>query len=174
MSEERQTAWEVMRDFFQDKKEKPQELQVFNPLQLKIGDFVFLNGADLSGKSFVVTSVSECVTKVGKNSFSHIDIGLQTADEKNVFLRLNPAVNADPHAKKHCDVLVLFPDYEMGYDEDFCKNVLSDPDGVLNAENDGEVTTYHRLGSGREPFNAELKTIDEANQKEPRVESISY
>ena len=171
-TEERQTAWEIMRDFFQDKKEKPQELQIFNPLGLKIGDFVSIDIEGLFGEQFPVTEIRENTTGVGEKDFVHTDFVLATEGDETVYLRLNPVVNSDPYAKKHCDMLVLFPDAEMRHDEDFYKNTLST--GILEVNEDGVViATYERIRKKKDPFQAIVKVVDKQGQP-PRVERISY
>ncbi|MEK7566940.1 MAG: hypothetical protein AAB527_02300, partial [Patescibacteria group bacterium] len=120
----------------------------------------------------VVTEIDEYSTVIGGQTFRHIDYILETDDGDKITLRLNPVAKTDPYAKKHCDVLVLFPDWEQEFDENLLKNVLST--GTFEVLENGEVVaTYHRIGENKEPYSATVRVVDKPGQI-PRVENFKY
>lgn len=167
------TLWEVFRRWLKGEKEKSQELTIFNPLKAKPGDFIKIDTANLASKNFMITMIDEYKRTVGQKTLLFADYVLQDNEMDTwVTLRVNPVADANPDSKKHCDVLVLYPDKEFEYDEDFHKKIL--PDSVLNVTDEkGEIlATYSRLSNMKKPYSTTVTEVKEDEEVAP--EKISY
>lgn len=171
--EERVTIWEALRDHFAAEQKEPEELKMFNPLKLKIGDFVSIDAKDLYGKQLAVSELDVYERTLGGEKFEFINYVLLDDENKPVNLRLHPIKDSDPYGKKHCDVLVVLPDSEMAYDKDFHENVL--PTGVLEVKDEkGELlATFQRVGESKEPYSAVVTVLDNPDSP-PRKERYTY
>lgn len=171
--EEKATLWELLKDYFQNEQEEPEELKIFNPLKLKIGDFVSIDAAGLFGKQLVVSELDVYERKIGGEKFEFVNYVLLDDENNPVNLRIHPIKNSDPYAKQHCDALVVLPDFEMAYDKGFHENVL--PTGVLEVKDDkGNVlATYQRVGESKESYLATVTVLDNPDNA-PKREKYSY
>ncbi len=168
----RMTLWEILKEKMSGEKEEPQELKVFNPLKAKIGDFVSIDFADLGGKNFTVVEIDVYKREIGGEIFEFADYILREGDIW-VHLRVYPISNADPYSHKHCDSLILFPDFEMAYDKNFHEVIL--PSGILEVKNENNniLATYNRRDNLKEPFEAEVKVIEDS-AKPPKIENWHF
>lgn len=171
--EEKATLWELLKDYFMRKQEEPEELKIFNPLKLKIGDFVTIDAANLYGKQLVASELDVYERKIGGEKFEFVNYVLLDDENHPVNLRVHPIKDSDPYGKKHCDALVVLPDFEMAYDKGFHENVL--PTGVLEVKDDkGNVlATYQRVGESKEPYLATVTVLDNPDSA-PKREKYSY
>lgn len=171
---EKATLWELLKDYFQnEQKEQSEELKIFNPLRLKIGDFVSIDAAGLFGRQLVVSELDVYERKIGNERFEFVNYVLLDDETKPVNLRIHPIKGSDPYAKQHCDAMVVLPDFEMAYDKVFHENIL--PAGILEVkDNQGNLlATYQRVGESKEPYLATVTVLDNPNQP-PKKEKYSY
>lgn len=161
------TLWEIFKEKMSGEQEKPQEFKIYNPLKVRIGDFVLLDTVDeLNGRNFTAVEIDvyHCLSEEG-----NFDIANYVLRESDFFvhLRIFPIANADPYSPKHCIPLALFPDCEIGYDEKLHKEVL--PTGVLEVRGEkGELlATYSRRNSLKEPFEAKVTVIESSDSENP-------
>lgn len=171
---ERITLWQAVKDrLVTEQKVTPQELLVYNPVQLKIGDIVKIDHIEVAGKQFVVTEVDVYERRELGKTNQFVNYVLQDTDDKFANLRMYPVENADPYAKKHHDVLVVFPDGEQDFDENFKDNIL--PVGVLEIRDaEGKVSaTYNRVTDNLKPYEATVTVVDDTKNP-PKTEKYLY
>lgn len=161
----RMTLYEMALERLRKKEEVSPELKIFNPLKAKIGDFVSIDAADLSGTNFLVTELDVYKQLIGSETFEFTDYPLRDGD-KWVTVRVNPVANPDPYSHKHYNVLVLYPDFEMQYDEEFCKNILNSGGPLEVKDGEGRVlATYNRLFDGAtEPVVCEVMVLKDLSK----------
>ncbi len=163
------TLWEIIKDKISGGKEEPLEFNFFNPLKAKLGDFVSIETAELSGKNFTLVETDIYKRKILGENFEFANYIFREGDNW-VHLRVFPLTNPEPYSYKHCDVMVVFPDFEMPYDQNFYEIIL--PSGILEVK-DGQgnlMATYNRRENLKDPIFAEVTVIDNADNQ-PKIES---
>jgi len=172
MEERRLTPWQAFKDLLSGPKQQPVALRVYNPFGLKPSDFVtvddVLNG--ISKTTYQVTEIDVYRRSIENRTFESVDYVLQDSNEQWLTVRISD--NSSLPGGTERTILLLFPDYEGEYDEDFHKNVL--PSGVLDIKNDdGElIARYERLHGLRDPYQADVLVI--GTEPEPRHESYQF
>lgn len=169
------TLWQAVKDrLVAEQTVTPQELQVFNPAGLKIKDFVSVDHPEVFGKQFVVVELDVYDrSELGKVS-KFVNYVLQDDEDKFAHLRMYPVANTDPYAKKHSDVLLLFPDGERDFDKDFLEVKLAAEtlDAVI-AEGEAPVQFWRVCKDSTKPFEAAVTVVD-SSENPPKKEEYLY
>ncbi len=169
MSEEKgMTLWEILKDKISGEKEEPLEFKFFNPLKAKLGDFVSIETAELGGKNLALAEIDIYKREILDEKFEFANYILREGDNW-VHLRIFPLTNPNPYSHKHCDVMVVFPDFEMPYDQNFHEVIL--PSGILEVKDDkgSLIATYTRRENLKDPILAEVAVIDHTDNQ-PKIE----
>ena len=175
------TLWEILMG--QNKLDtRPAELKVWNPLQAKIGCTVQLkNDVRFSGINFVIERITIHDTPIGEKNFRHIDYhckGTSLETEGFVRFRLRLLPDDDATNELGCRIQVLFLYDEMAQDDEFIKNVLGDPEGIFNINQDDagnqltedQVRRYWRIEDVRDPYRS-VTTVLEDEDRSGKVDS---
>lgn len=168
------TLWEIAREALKKNQEKPPEFKLFNPLKAKLGDFVSIEAEGVSGINFTVFEIAVYKRIIHGESFEFTEYILRDGD-KWVTVRVNPIADPDQFSKKHYDVLMLSPDYEMDYDGGLHNQILNAGLPLeVKDDKDEILATYCRLVEGmRDPYHCEV-TVLKDKDKPPSIESIDY
>ncbi len=153
----------------------PLELQYHNPLEAKVGCTVsFEHEAEIKDINFVIEKISVYETRIGRQKFYHTDYHLKgiSLDVDN-YVRMRLRVIPDEQAtnKLGCRIQLLYLYDEMQYDEGFHKNVLGDPSGIFQVNQDdegkdlpeGAERKYARVGGNTEPYHANLTLLQDTD-----------
>jgi hypothetical protein len=194
MADNGRTIWEIITGANKQQK-MPLELQGYNPLQAKIGCTVSLkNDVRFQSINFVIERITVYDTPIGGKNFRHIDYhckGTSLETEGFVRFRLRLLPNEDATNEIGCTIQVLFLYDEFGYDQGFQDNVLGDPEGIFNIEQDDfgkqlppdQVRRYWRVEDVRDPYHSKALIyededksgkVDETEMRKERVTSWDY
>lgn len=176
------TTWEMVKASLHKKEVLvPAELKIFNPFELKNGDFVGITGLDLAlrdlGKfNFKVVKVDEYDLTIGAVTYRLTDYVLyDSALEEWVTLRAIPRENNS----KGRDALLLFPHKEIGWDKKLGEEMSKAeylytqilPTGELPIDTEGEdekytpfAGVYQRRFDILDPYYAVVTEVDEKGQ----------
>jgi hypothetical protein len=156
----------------------PQETQVHNPLEAKIGCSVtFEHEPELRGYNFFIESIWVWETKIGRQKFYHTDYNLRATvigKDKPIRIKLRLIPDEDTTEDIGHKIQVLEQYMEFGWK--FCEDnnflsVLEDPEGVFrilqdregNPYDDDNAPTFWRVDDVREPYTSRvtiLKDVD--------------
>lgn len=127
-----------------------QEFKIFNPLMLKIGDFVRIDAPPLSGNHLVVRAIDEYTRIINNEKYPFTHYVITSEKDQDVILRMYDKEKA----------LLLWPDCDMAYNDEFHHSVL--PSGVLEVKDDNGllIGEYNRVDNLKLPFVAIVKEID--------------
>lgn len=188
------TIWEIITGANKEQR-KPLELQGYNPLQAKVGCTVSLkHDMRFQGINFVIERITVYETPIGKKTYRHIDYhckGTSLETEGFVRFRLRLLPNDDATNELGCLIQVLFLYDEFAWDQSFLANVLGDPEGIFNIEqNDAgeqlppdQVRRYWRIEDVRDPYHSKTLVyeddnksgeIDESEMSKGRITSWDY
>ena len=124
---------------------------LYNPLRLRIGDFVSFKTLDLSGGNWSVTQVSEYQRIAGEETFPMVNYDLQDGSRRMI-LRAVPGETSLP------DLLTLKVFDEMGFNREVAEAVKSNEFYV--DEDNGARITYQALSDcGEDGWLARTKTV---------------
>ena len=188
------TIWEIITGANKQQR-TPLELQGYNPLQAKIGCTVSLkHDIRFQGINFVIEKITVYETPIGGKTYRHIDYhckgtSLETEGFVRFHLRLLP--NDDATNELGCSIQVMFLYDELVWDQDFFDNVLGDPEGIFNVEQDDagnqlppdQIRRYWRIEDVRDPYRSKTIVyedddkngeIDESEMKKGGVISWDY
>lgn len=166
------TLWEIACQSFKSQQEEPPEFKIFNPLKAKLGDFIAIEAADVSGTNFVVCEIDLYKRVVHGETFESVDYVLRDGD-RWAYLRVNPIADPDQFSQRHYNVLLLFPDFEMAYDEGLHNQILNAGLPLEVKDDKGKVmATYARLVEGmKNPHHCEV-TVLKDRTKLPTTELV--
>lgn len=151
-------------------KKEPAEFGIFNPLKARIGDFVKIDAEGVPSDAILGIVEIDAYKRVVRGTFQFTDYVLREGDTW-VTVRVNPLANPDPRSQKHFCVLVLFPDTEMGFDENFLK-ILNSGEPLEVREGDKIIATYDRLVKDeKEPDDCTVTCMEDPGQS-PKIEFI--
>lgn len=146
-----------------------EEDKLYNPLDLKIGDFVDLSLPPYIGKPLIVSELDE----YSRSDDKFIHYVLMDNDFQPITLKVVPG-DGDPFmSKTPCQYMLLRFDSDMIYNPDFHKQVL--PTGHLEIK-DGEdkvLGEYGRLSGLKEPYTVSVKVLTKSNVP-PVIEHFQY
>ena len=152
------TLWEMFMGLFYSPQKSR---QVFNPLGVEVGKFVWLDSLDYRDQQFRVGKINEYTRDIGGKVFRFTDYHLSNTDgSKNFVLRYNPMDKPLPGVEQKSNVLLMTLYDEVSYSDDFL--------GVLNAETkmfevnlDGVVAErYWRINDVQDPYVAKVVSVE--------------
>ena len=166
------------REEEREQRKPPAELKVFNPLELKVNDFVPFEvpHPDLLGKRFMVIEIDLWERDLGGQFVDYIlegDVSVET-----VTLRAYPKETSDASAPRSSDLLVLFPHRRLGYDEEGVefpyKEILMKGLPLEVRDDSGNVmATYARLNGAKKPYSGKV-TLFKGKNTPSGVEHFDY
>lgn len=170
------TLWEMLKA----KAKGPIELQITNPLKLKVGTNVRVDSIDLKDLVFSVKRVLEYKRDIGGQSHFFTDYDLLArpfgSDEVKLRLRLNPMESPDPASGLTHNVVLLRSYEEMAYDKGL-HDVLKDTTKLFEVLEDGVCTErYYRINDVQDPYGADVTVLKEGDTDLDALEkySVSY
>ncbi len=167
-------------EYRQQHLEKPAELKIFNPLQLRIGDFLLTSQVpELAARKMVNLTIFEidaAALIVGSKRFEHVDY-LGSDGEQWCIVRVNPREDALPSAQQS-DTTVLFLYCEIEFDQELVERVL--PTGMFSifdvlGDTSSAVLTFTRLNAElgiKDPWDVRLEKVTDPHLQFPAQEKI--
>lgn len=130
---------------------------IFNPLNLLCGDFVTARMFMDMDRTFSVVSVNERTRTVGGETFKTTDYLLRDKDDVRI-LRVNPKANCDPSDLQKCDLLWLFIEAEMEYNEGLAEAVTLEKFVEFDDEESEQPSAeFDPLGAGPDGFQTKVQ-----------------
>ena len=167
------TLWEMLTA----KVKGPVELQVANPLKLKIGNSIRINDIDLKELSFNVKRIFEYKRTIGGNDYFFTDYDLiahpLSGEDVKIRLRLNPMENPDKAAGLTHNVVLLKLYEDMAYDEGLFK-VVTDTTKLFEVRQDGVCTErYFRINDVQDSYKPLVTVVKEGDKDMQDVQKIN-
>jgi len=158
------TLWEMLRA----KSKGPVELQITNPLQLKIGACVNVNEIDIDEHIFYVKRIMEYKRVIDGNTYVFTDYDLLARplgkEDVKVRIRLNPMENPDVVAGLTHNVVLLKLYEELAYDEGLHK-VLTDTTKLFEVLENGVCTErYYRINDVQDSYKSQVTVVKEGDK----------
>jgi hypothetical protein len=168
------TLWEIL----QSKIKGPLELQLNNPLKLKLGTAVHINEIDFRDYTFYVKRIFDYERTINSEIFNFTDYDLLArplgGEDVKIRLRLNPMANPDEVAGLTHNVLLLKLYDEIAYDEGL-HNVVRDDTGKFEVLMDGTCTErFFRINDVLEPYKAKVTIVSDDKPEEFQNISLDY
>jgi len=171
MEEERLTPWKKFKEVLSGPGQKPIGFQVYNPFNLRQGDFVTIDDPlnDVRNARYEVSELDVYRRVIGDRTLEFVDYVLEGSSDKWLTIR---CADDGGSGNKQLSILLMFPDYEGEYDEQMHKQTL--PSGVLEVKDDnGEILAlYERLNGLKESYRADVLVL--APNEAPHHESCEY
>lgn len=168
------TIAEILWRQIKGEEKQPNELKVYNPLGVKLGDFAGIDIPDLMGKNFRLTEIDVWKKTYDGKTFLSVDYVLRENDNW-IWIRLVPITDANPSSPVKFNVLVLSPHKKELFQKDLYEELYEKilPSGILTVHYDDKTEiTYQRLYGKTGPDRAEVTVVDSKDQA-PRVEQWS-
>jgi hypothetical protein len=167
------TLWEMLKA----KVAGPVELQITNPLKLKIGNTVRIDDIDLKDLSFNVKQIMEYKRTIGGQDFYFTDYDLLAhplgGEDVKVRLRLNPMERPDKAAGLTHNVVMLRIYDEMAYDEGLY-NVVTDTTKMFEVNQDGVcVERYYRINNVQDSYKPAVTVVKEGAKDMDDVQKVN-
>lgn len=166
------TLWEMLKS----KAKGPVELQITNPLKLKIGNCVRVNDIDLKEMSFYVKRILEYKRVINGNEYAFTDYDLMArpmgGEDVKIRLRLNPMENPDVVAGLTHNVVLLKLYTEQGYDEGLHK-VVTDTTKLFEVLENGVCTErYYRINDVQDSYKPAVTVVKEGDTDLENLERL--
>lgn len=147
-----------------DKMRGPIELQVENPLKLKIGTCVTIKDIDYSGLVFNVQKILEYKRVINGKEFKFTDYMLSArpfdAEVVNLKLRLNPIADPDIASGLTHSCLILKMYDELSYTEEF-HNIVKDTTKQFQVLLDDVVSeNYWRINDVQDSYKTTVTMVE--------------
>lgn len=149
--------------------------QVFNPLGVDVGKFVWMDDLDHRDQQFRVTRISEYTRDISGKVFRFTDYYLSNTDaSKEFILRFNPMDKPLPGVAQTNNVLLLTLFDEVSYTEDFLA-VLNDTTKIFEVNLDGVVAErYWRINDVQDPYVAKVASVETPDAKDISAREVKY
>ena len=169
----KKTLWEML----QGKIAGPVELQITNPLKLKVGNSVRINDIDLVDLNFNVKRIMEYKRTIKGDDYFFTDYDLVAyplgREEVKVRLRLNPMDLPDKAAGLTHNVVLLKLYDEMGYDEGLFK-VVTDTTKLFEVNQDGVCAErYYRINDVQDSYKPSVTVVEEGHKDLDDVKKVN-
>lgn len=169
----KKTLWEMLKA----KVSGPVELQIINPLNLKIGNSVRLDDIDFKDLHFTVKRIMEYKRTIGGSDYFFTDYDLSArplvGEEVKIRLRLNPMENPDKVAGLTHNVVMLKLYDELAYNEDFYK-VVTDKTKLFEVSLDGVCTErYYRINDVQDPYRPTVTVVKEGDKDTEDLQKLN-
>lgn len=166
------TLWEMLTT----KAKPPVELQIANPLKLKIGSCVRVNDIDLKELSFYTKRILEYNRLINGTEHIFTDYELMArplgGDDVKIRLRLNPMESPDEVAGLTHNVVLLTLYTEQGYDEGLHK-VVTDTTKLFEVLENGVCTErYYRINDVQDSYKPSVTVVKEGDKDFENLESL--
>jgi len=158
------TVWEMLSG----RMKGPVELQITNPLKLKLGTAVQIKDIDLKDLTFYTKRILEYKRTIGGETFIFTDYDLLArplgGDDVKVRLRLNPRANPDEVAGLTHNVVLLKLYDEVGYNEDLHR-VVTDTTKMFEVLENGLCSErYWRINDVQDSYKPEVLVATEGSK----------
>jgi hypothetical protein len=148
-----------------DKLGPAQELRIYNPFKVKVGQGMSINSIDLRNKQFKVYSIRENNRFIGGVNYQSVDYDLLAVGEKtgNIRVRVTPMEHPDPASGLTHNVVVLSLYYSCGHQEGIESGLNS---GVNAGTGEFEIDwngkrKYFRINNLRGPCKIGVKVLQD-------------
>lgn len=146
-----------------EKREPPAELQIYNPLEVRIGCSASIDDVDLKSLNFFVQEVRELVVSLGGNSYRMAEYLLAATplkgDVVEVRLRVAPAGKEDPGGVGY-RILILCEWDSLAYSDGLLEAV-KDPTKIFKIDNDSMNfhAEFFRVNDVGDSYKANCKKV---------------